>query len=374
MGSSRSFQVHEFAEVSGVTVKALHHYDRLGLLKPRRTGSGYRVYTERDLERLEQIVALKFLGLPLRQINPVLERTTLALPDALRVQRKAIEEKQGLLTRAVRAIRAAEESIQSGQPADPAILEKIIEVISMQEGIEPMKKYYSEEAWERHRHYYENGPAPEWLELYRDANALLGEDPGSPEAQALADRWLTLSVRAYSGDPEVQTDSSTAWMDRENWPPAMKQRITELNLEEVSTFLRRVAVSARKKYFSENAWTRFVELRRRATEDTETVSHFWQARVDLFRDIEAALSEDPAGQKGQGLAHRWIAQLEHESSGDAEIKAGLMKAWADRQNWPTTLRWQTEGTSMMTGERFDKAADFIDKALSASGAFHGPAR
>src|SRR6266550_867177 len=110
MGSSRSYQVHEFAELAGVTVKALHHYDRLGLLTPRRTEAGYRVYTDHDLERLEQIVALKFLGLPLRQIKTVLERTALALPDALRAQRQAIEEKQDLLTRAVRAIRAAEES------------------------------------------------------------------------------------------------------------------------------------------------------------------------------------------------------------------------------------------------------------------------
>jgi hypothetical protein len=69
MRSSRSYKVHEFAELAGVTVKALHHYDRLGLLTPRRTEAGYRVYTERDLERLEQIVALKFLGLPLRQIK-----------------------------------------------------------------------------------------------------------------------------------------------------------------------------------------------------------------------------------------------------------------------------------------------------------------
>ena len=63
MGSSRSYQVHEFAELAGVAVKALHHYDRLRLLTPRRTKAGYRVYTELDLERLEQIVALKFLGL-----------------------------------------------------------------------------------------------------------------------------------------------------------------------------------------------------------------------------------------------------------------------------------------------------------------------
>jgi DNA-binding transcriptional MerR regulator len=81
---STSFRVQEFAQLAGITVRALHHYDRLGLLKPRRNGSGYRLYCLRDLERLEQIVALKFLGIPLRQIQTLLDRDPLALPDALR--------------------------------------------------------------------------------------------------------------------------------------------------------------------------------------------------------------------------------------------------------------------------------------------------
>ena len=65
---SRFYRVHEFAELAGVTVKALHHYDRLGLLKPGRTEAGYRVYAEPDLERLEQIVALKLRGIPAPEI------------------------------------------------------------------------------------------------------------------------------------------------------------------------------------------------------------------------------------------------------------------------------------------------------------------
>jgi DNA-binding transcriptional MerR regulator len=64
------------------------------------------MYTERDLERLEQIVALKFLGLPLKQIKAVLDGAELELPDALRMQRQAIEDKQELLGRALLAIRA----------------------------------------------------------------------------------------------------------------------------------------------------------------------------------------------------------------------------------------------------------------------------
>ena len=52
--------VGEVAALAGVTVRALHHYDRLGLLKPaRRTAAGYRVYSESDFARLQQIVTLK---------------------------------------------------------------------------------------------------------------------------------------------------------------------------------------------------------------------------------------------------------------------------------------------------------------------------
>ena len=123
--------VQEFGKLAGVTVRALHHYDRLGLLRPRRTEAGYRVYCARDLERLEQIVALKFLGIPLKQIK-AMERAELELPDALRMQRTVLEEKRKLLDRAILAIKAAERSIAPGRPADSALLTKIIEVIEMQ--------------------------------------------------------------------------------------------------------------------------------------------------------------------------------------------------------------------------------------------------
>jgi DNA-binding transcriptional MerR regulator len=347
-------------------VKALHHCDRIGLLTPRRTETGYRVYSERDLERLEQIVALKFLGLPLKQIQAVLERTALELPAALRLQRKAIEEKQALLARAARAIRVAEESMAAGKRVDPTTLRRIIEVIDMQNSAELMKKYYSEEAWERRRAYYENGPSPEWVQLYRDANALLGEDPARDAAQALADRWLKLSIRAWAGDPDVQTDSPAAWMDRQNWPAAMKQRMLEYHREEVAAFIQRVAMCARKKYFSEAAWTRFEKLRERRLTATDVRAALWQERLDLFHDIEAALQEDPAGEKGTTFARRWMAQFDEESGGDPEVKAGLLNCWADRRNWTATVRWYMEGLAMMNTERFNRAADFLDEACRST--------
>ena len=81
------YRVQEFAALAGVTVRALHHYDQLGLLKPlRRPGSGYRIYRDADFARLEQIVVLKFLGIPLREIGPLLKKTS-GLKNALQKQR-----------------------------------------------------------------------------------------------------------------------------------------------------------------------------------------------------------------------------------------------------------------------------------------------
>lgn len=103
-GLSDHYQIRQFADLAGVTVKALHHYDRLGLLRPKRSRAGYRVYYQRDLGTLEQIVALKFLGLPLKEIAAVLERPALKWRDTLRLQRQALEERQELLGRAIHAI------------------------------------------------------------------------------------------------------------------------------------------------------------------------------------------------------------------------------------------------------------------------------
>ncbi len=365
----RHYKIHDFAKLAGVTVKALHHYDRLGLLRPGRTEAGYRVYRESDLETLEQIVALKFLGIPLKQIAAVLKRKA-QLPDALRVQRRALEERHELLRRAIRAIQAAEDSLASGQPLDPAILKKIIKVINMQDEIAVMKKYYSEESWERHKHYYENGPSPEWRQLYRDGEALLGTDPGSEAAQALEARWFELSRRAYYGDPEVVTDSPTAWMDREHWPPVMKQRMAEFKIEEVTDFIKLAALWPQKRFFSEEAWARLIRIREQSVEQH---SRMWRDRVDLFRDLEKALDEDPAGEVAQALVKRWSAQLDEATAGDPEIKSAMLKGWAHRRNWSQSMRWQVEGIHQMSFDRFEKAADFLEAARGAASQVSVPA-
>src|SRR5579864_2040104 len=127
------YRVSDFAEKAGVTVRTLHHYDRLGLLKPSgRTEAGYRLYGERDLARLQQIVTLKFIGLPLANIRTLLDSAELDINATLRLQRQLLKEKGRQLELAIKAIDAAERSLMTSGTPDWTVLKKIIEVMEMQ--------------------------------------------------------------------------------------------------------------------------------------------------------------------------------------------------------------------------------------------------
>jgi DNA-binding transcriptional MerR regulator len=225
------FHAQQFAELAGVTVRALHHYDRLGLLKPSgRSDSGYRLYTNRDLVRLEQIVVLKFLGLPLKRIRDLLDHED-ALADTLRRQQIVLADKRRQLDGAIAAIRRAEQSLEAGREPDWELFKRIIKEVEMQNNTDWSKKYYTPEAQpkiEERRTLWSPELQAEvsrsWTELVADVEAALGEDPASPKAQALAARWRKLVEGFTGGDPEVQKGLNAMWADKPNWPAETRQR------------------------------------------------------------------------------------------------------------------------------------------------------
>jgi DNA-binding transcriptional MerR regulator len=227
---SGTYRIGEFAELAGVTVRALHHYDRIGLLKPQRGNSGTRLYSLQDLERLEQIAALKFLGIPLQEIKLLLKHGPLTLTDSLPMQREALTEKRKLIDRALVAIEAAEKAIQSGQTTDASILRKIIEVIDMQPQENSMRKYYTEQAWTERAQLMDHTPAEtrqkqqqEWKQLFAEIEAALDLDPASEAAQALTKRWLLLAQTVHGGNEGIRAGSIEAFNDRVNWLPEQQE-------------------------------------------------------------------------------------------------------------------------------------------------------
>jgi MerR family transcriptional regulator, thiopeptide resistance regulator len=225
------FQAREFANLTGVTVRTLHHYDRLGLLKPSRySQAGYRLYRKSDLQRLEQIVALKFIGFSLSEIKRILSHGSIDLATALRQQREAITEKRDRLDLAVRAIQRAEYVLGLSREPDSESLVKIIEVINMQNHMDWSKKYYSEEGQREIQKRAASIPTEvieqaqgDWVVLIKEVEAAVacGESPGSENAQALAARWSELIKGFTGGNPEVQKGLNKMYADRNNWQASM---------------------------------------------------------------------------------------------------------------------------------------------------------
>ncbi|MCF8569021.1 MerR family transcriptional regulator [Gordonia sp. HY002] len=112
-----TWTVGQLADLSGVTVRTLHHYDEIGLLHPTdRNSAGYRLYTEADLVRLQQIVVYRRLEMPLDEIADLLDGSDDAV-DHLRRQRATVTARRDELDTLVDAIDQALEREMNNRPA-----------------------------------------------------------------------------------------------------------------------------------------------------------------------------------------------------------------------------------------------------------------
>jgi MerR family transcriptional regulator, thiopeptide resistance regulator len=105
---SRTYQVKDVARLAGVSIRTLHHYDSIGLLVPgTRTAAGYRLYTEADLFRLQQILIGRELGLSLEEIRRSLDDPRFDRKAALLDQRERLRDRASQTEAMIRAIDVA---------------------------------------------------------------------------------------------------------------------------------------------------------------------------------------------------------------------------------------------------------------------------
>jgi MerR family transcriptional regulator, thiopeptide resistance regulator len=245
----RTYLAQEFAKRAGVTIRALHHYDRLGLLKPSgRTRAGYRVYSDRDFARLEQIVALKFIGFPLHQIRDILRRQHSDLRAALEQQHRILAEKREHLERAIKAIERAEQLVAAAGKPDWEPFRKVIEVIQMQTRKNWMKTYYSEEQLANLRRRWSPEVQAEsergWADLVRDTEAAMaqGERPSGQTGRELAERRQALLAMFTGGDPGMEQSLKNLYADQANRPASFKRPFRDA----VNAFLCQAAQALEK--------------------------------------------------------------------------------------------------------------------------------
>lgn len=97
-------KVKEVADLVGISVRTLHHYDEIGLLKPKKTEAGYRIYTDEDLDTLQQILFFRELGFPLKTIKEIMNSPSYDRQEALEMQRNILIEKRKRLEEMITTI------------------------------------------------------------------------------------------------------------------------------------------------------------------------------------------------------------------------------------------------------------------------------
>jgi MerR family transcriptional regulator, thiopeptide resistance regulator len=331
------YRAGEFASRAGVSVRALHHYDRLGLLKPGgRTAAGYRLYHSGDFARLQQIVTLKFIGFPLREIKRLLAGADLAA--ALQLQARTLEQKRGQLDQAVAAITKAQRVLAARGRLDWRVFTTIIEAIQMQTNNDWTKKYYDDEAQkllaERRQHWTPEFQAriqKQWARLLQDIEQAAEKeiDPGSRTSQSIARRHGKLIEAFTGGHMAIRRGLAKQWEDRTNWPPEFQKRV--MPTERGGAFLK-AALSTHwtGKYFDARA--RKALAKGPGLTSPEVQAHWKKLR----EDVEKAAREkaDPAGPKGRALARRHAEIVQQVSGGDQSVIRGLKRIWEDRRNNP----------------------------------------
>jgi DNA-binding transcriptional MerR regulator len=191
------WKVGELARLTGITVRALHHYDEIGLLVPsHHTESGHRLYTRRELLQLQHIVALRHLGFSLEQIKetlnskgPSLRETIHALYHEIRSRRLQLDDLEARLE-------LIQNLIAAGQMISAQQLIEFIERITMYEKYLTKEQLAKAAAIERQMkpERIEQMIKVEWPKLIAETQAELerGTDPTSPKVRALAVQWRKL--------------------------------------------------------------------------------------------------------------------------------------------------------------------------------------
>jgi DNA-binding transcriptional MerR regulator len=204
----RLYRVGEVAALTRVSIRTLHHYDRIGLVRPRaRSDAGYRLYAADDLLRLQQVLTLRYLGFPLARISDLLARPDFDLIASLHIQRGAVRDRIAELERIDAALGAL---LEQREATGEWVWESVITASAavqrhLTQGEHMMEKYYTPEQMAQFGELDKTVPREEITAIEEGWTALLAEvrdnrdlDPADPAAQALTARWDELMERTTS--------------------------------------------------------------------------------------------------------------------------------------------------------------------------------
>jgi DNA-binding transcriptional MerR regulator len=233
------YTVGDLTKRCGLTVRALHHYEKLGLLRPSgRSEAGYRLYNDADVLRLHRLLAYRHSGLALKDIGPLLDAEN---PPLLEVLTRHIAVVEAGLRRQQRLLSVLQRVAERAAQDEAGVTEHLLVSMGMMRNYE---RYFSEADLRRldgrRAALGEDGVRAgeaEWPALIAAVRLEMtrGSDPASARVRALAARWIALVAQFTGDDSEVKAKFQTMWASE----PAL-QRDTGVTPEMIA-FLRAAA-------------------------------------------------------------------------------------------------------------------------------------
>jgi DNA-binding transcriptional MerR regulator len=217
-----ALRVGELARRTGLTVRTLHHYDAIGLLRPSlHTEAGYRLYTAGDVARLQQVLSLRQLGFSLEQVRDCLDSSGFSPLEVIELHigrlREHINQQRRLCERletlAVRLRAAGEVSADEflGTIEEITMLDAIAEKYFTPEQMQLIKERREEVGREHLERMQET-----WAEVIALVRTEMekGTDPADAQVQALARRWQDLVKQSTGGDPAIEQNLKRLWEEQ----------------------------------------------------------------------------------------------------------------------------------------------------------------
>ena len=210
---TKSYRIKQFSELTSVTVRSLHYYDEIGLLKPTgRTEAGYRLYSEKDLLRLQQILILKFLGLSLNVIKSIVLNQNFDIKNSLKIQAEMLFSESEKMNKAGKLIHFLINLLETNKKVDWKTVTKIIEVMQMNQleqnhwqqkflnadelsDFQKLVNSRSKEEWDKYHKL--------WLSLLEEIKQNMHHAPDSKIGQKLAKKWVDVVNEIYGDYPEL---------------------------------------------------------------------------------------------------------------------------------------------------------------------------
>lgn len=216
------YSIGQLANLAGITIKTLHYYEQLGLLQPQRNEkNGYRVYSNEDIMKLQEITLLKEMGFLLSEIKHIIGPETdplkwanapgmdkeQAWKAAIARQLEALQVKQEKLRKVEKLLKTTQYSIEV---TGIIVMEDIIRFVkelnapAMSSREQYRSEHFTEvELIQLPSLEHDDPLALEWARLLNDINNHVTEAPASPASRRLAAQIIVISDNMFSGNEEL---------------------------------------------------------------------------------------------------------------------------------------------------------------------------